>query len=143
MGGENAAGGDPSPTVSEYEIRAAPLAGVVLGARCPRCGRGALFDGFLAPVPTCAVCGLHVGRQDSADGPAVFVMTVVGFVAVPSLLLVHALYAPSVPVLLLVGALLLVVPSVALLRPAKALMIALQYRQRPQDFIDPASKPPT
>ena len=41
---------------------------------CPRCGRGRLFEGFLALAPRCKVCGLDFSFADPADGPAFFVM---------------------------------------------------------------------
>ena len=49
---------------------------------CPRCGDGHLFRGFLALKPSCEACGLDYGRFDAADGPAFFVMSIVGLVVV-------------------------------------------------------------
>ena len=45
-----------------------------LRCRCPRCGKGKLFAGFLTLRPRCEVCGLDYGFADSGDGPAVFIM---------------------------------------------------------------------
>ena len=50
--------------------------------RCPRCGEGALFDGFLKLKPRCNACGLDYKFADSADGPAVFIMLIAGFHAI-------------------------------------------------------------
>ena len=50
-----------------------------LGGRCPRCGRGALFSGFLTLAPACNVCGLDFSFADAGDGPAVFVTLIGGF----------------------------------------------------------------
>jgi uncharacterized protein (DUF983 family) len=47
---------------------------VGLKSRCPRCGQGRLFDGFLTLVPRCEVCGLDYSVADPADGPAFFIM---------------------------------------------------------------------
>ncbi|MFL1875307.1 DUF983 domain-containing protein, partial [Hansschlegelia beijingensis] len=58
---------------------ASALAGAV--GRCPACGRGRLFDGYIKLRPSCAACGLDFGFADSGDGPAVFVMLVAGFAA--------------------------------------------------------------
>ncbi|MEQ8748551.1 MAG: DUF983 domain-containing protein [Amphiplicatus sp.] len=52
------------------------------GGKCPRCGQGALFKGFLGLQERCEACGLDYSKADSGDGPAVFVMFIVGFVAV-------------------------------------------------------------
>ena len=48
--------------------------------RCPRCGKGPLFDGFLSLAKRCTVCGLDYSFADSGDGPAVFIMLIVGFI---------------------------------------------------------------
>ena len=55
-----------------------------LRGRCPRCGEGRLFAGFLRLAPRCEACGLDYSFADSADGPAFFVMTAVGFVVAGS-----------------------------------------------------------
>ncbi|QCK84722.1 DUF983 domain-containing protein [Phreatobacter aquaticus] len=52
--------------------------------RCPRCGEGHLFDGFLKIAPSCEVCGLDYSFADPADGPAFFVMM---FACVPCVIL--------------------------------------------------------
>jgi len=46
-----------------------------LRCRCPRCGKGKLFAGFLTLQPRCEVCGLDYGFADSGDGPAVFIIS--------------------------------------------------------------------
>lgn len=55
-----------------------------LRGRCPRCGQGHLFDGFLKLRQECEVCGLDYSFADPADGPAFFVIC---FACVPSVLL--------------------------------------------------------
>ena len=51
-----------------------------LKLRCPRCGRGRLFAGFLTVAPKCEACGLDFDFADSGDGPAVFVTLIGGFI---------------------------------------------------------------
>src|ERR1700704_687688 len=65
-----------------------------LAGRCPRCGEGRLFAGFLTLRPSCEVCGLDFSFADAADGPAFFVMFFSGFVVAGSALAVEALYSP-------------------------------------------------
>ncbi len=55
------------------------LAGIK--GRCPHCGEGRLFDGFLKLAPKCDVCGLDYSFADPADGPAFFAIT---FACLPS-----------------------------------------------------------
>jgi uncharacterized protein (DUF983 family) len=52
--------------------------------RCPRCGEGHLFEGFLKLKPKCEVCDLDYSFADPADGPAFFVMM---FACVPVVIL--------------------------------------------------------
>lgn len=55
-----------------------------LRGRCPRCGQGHMFDGFLKLRRGCEVCGLDYSFADPADGPAFFVIC---FACVPSVFL--------------------------------------------------------
>jgi uncharacterized protein (DUF983 family) len=50
-----------------------------LRGRCPRCGQGHLFQGFLTLARRCEVCGLDYSFADPADGPAFFVMSILSF----------------------------------------------------------------
>src|SRR2546423_12818556 len=65
-----------------------------LACRCPRCGKGRLFAGFLTLAPRCEACGLDYAFVDSADGPAFFVMFISGFLVVAAALLVEVAYQP-------------------------------------------------
>ena len=67
-----------------------------LAGRCPRCGKGRLFHGFLTLRPRCEACGLDYSFADSADGPAFFVMFFAGFIVAGSALAVEVLYAAAV-----------------------------------------------
>ncbi|MEO1251997.1 MAG: DUF983 domain-containing protein [Pseudomonadota bacterium] len=101
-----------------------------LGGKCPRCGEGALFQGFLGLKPACEVCGLDFAKADSGDGPAVFVIFIVGFIAVALAFIARfAWYAPLWLAFAISagGATAL---SLALLRPFKATLIALQFRNK-------------
>lgn len=53
--------------------------------RCPRCGEGRLFAGYLRVVPECAACGEPLGLYRAADGPAFFTISIVGLLLVPVL----------------------------------------------------------
>ena len=105
-----------------------------LSCCCPRCGQGRLFDGFLSVAERCEACGLALGRHDSGDGPAVFLIFILGFIAVPIVLWIGFSFdLPSwAPAAL--GGVVVLGMALGLLRPAKAYMIALQYRHRREDF---------
>ncbi|HSR72843.1 MAG TPA: DUF983 domain-containing protein [Kiloniellales bacterium] len=117
------------PQPPEFHPRRSAFA-VGLAGRCPRCGRGALYSGFLTVAERCAVCGLDLRKADSGDGPAVFIIFILGFLVVPLALLTEVWFTPPLwlhmalwPPLILGGAL-------GLLRPMKGLLIALQFRHK-------------
>lgn len=97
---------------------------------CPRCGRGGLFDGLLGLRPACETCGLDYGFADSGDGPAFFVMTIVGLVVVVGALSLELSYEPPYWVHALLWPGLILVMSLGLLRPLKGAMIAVEYANK-------------
>jgi uncharacterized protein (DUF983 family) len=106
---------------------------VGLAGRCPRCGQGRLFKGFLALQPRCEACGLDFSFADSADGPAFFIMSIVGILVVGLALAVEFAYEPPIWLHLVIWSTLAIALSLAMARPAKGLMIALQYRHRAEE----------
>ena len=98
-----------------------------LTARCPRCGQGKLFAGFLTVRPRCTACGLDYSFADAGDGPAVFVMFIAGFIVVGTALVVEIKYAPPLWVHALLWVPLILLVTLAPLRLIKGLLIALQY----------------
>ena len=102
--------------------------------RCPRCGRGKLFAGYLRVAERCGACAFELERHDSGDGPAVFVMFIVGGIVVALALWLEISHTPPYWLHAVLWAPAAVIGSLALLRPAKALLIALQYRQRAPGF---------
>ena len=104
-----------------------------VACRCPRCGKGPLFEGFLSVAARCTACGLDLGKADSGDGPAVFIIFILGFLVVPLALLVESSFAPPMWLHLAVWPVVIVGGALALLRPMKGVMIALQYRHKASD----------
>lgn len=98
-----------------------------LKGRCPRCGEGALFRGFLGIAPECESCGLDLSFADSGDGPAIFIIFIVGFIVVGLAAIVESLFHPSAIVHLILWLPVTVILCLALLRPFKGVMVALQY----------------
>ena len=107
----------------------APPSPVIAGllGRCPRCGKGHLFKGFLAVNQKCECCGLDFSFADSADAPAFFVMFISGFIVAGSALAVEIIYSPPYWVHALLWVPLILVTALVPLRPIKGLMIALQH----------------
>ena len=109
-----------------------PLSPALTGltCRCPRCGKGRLFQGFLNTRPHCEACGLDYGFIDSGDGPAVFVILLAGFVVVGAALIVEFKYAPPFWLHAVLWGPLILVTTLLPLRLMKGLMIALQYHHK-------------
>ncbi len=99
-----------------------------LRGRCPRCGEGHLFDGFLTVKPKCSACGLDYGFADAGDGPAVFVILFAGFIICALALVVEVKYSPPYWVHAIIFLPLVLIVCLGLLRPMKGVMIAVQYR---------------
>ncbi len=99
-----------------------------LAGQCPRCGRGRLFDGYLTVAKSCTVCGLSFDFADSGDGAAWFVMTIVAFLGVGSILGIEVAYSPPFWIHFLIAIPLLVILPMVLLRPVKGLLLAQQWR---------------
>lgn len=104
------------------------VAGLV--GRCPRCGKGKLFRGFLTVAPRCEACGLDYGFIDAGDGPAFFVMTFSGFVVVGAAVIVEVLYQPPFWVHAMLWLPLILITTLVPIRPLKGLLIGLQYRHK-------------
>ncbi len=115
-----------------YFPRRSPIA-TGLACKCPRCARGALFAGFLSVPERCSACGLDLGKADSGDGPAVFIIFILGFLVVPLALLFEAKVEPPMWLHVMVWPVVILGGSLALLRPMKGLLIALQYRNKASD----------
>jgi uncharacterized protein (DUF983 family) len=101
-----------------------------LFGRCPRCGRGKMFAGLISLVPRCRACGLDYSFADAGDGPAVFVILLAGFIVLGAALVTEIIYDPPMWVHLAVFLPLTVIVCIGLLRPAKGLLVALQYRHK-------------
>lgn len=65
-----------------------------IAGRCPACGQGKLFQSYLKVAGRCSVCGLDLSEYENADGPAVFVILLLGFLVVGLALFVEARYQP-------------------------------------------------
>ena len=109
---------------------AVPLLVAALGASCPRCGKGKLFDGYLSIAPACSNCGLKFAGSDTGDGPAFFIMLPLCIATAILALLFELKFEPPIWVHILVWPVFIALVVGFSLRPVKALMVALQYRYR-------------
>lgn len=101
-----------------------------LAGRCPNCGEGHLFEGFLKVAPTCEACGCDFSKADSGDGPAVFVILIAGFVVAFAALFTEFSFHPPVWVHLILWLPATVFLSLGLMRPLKGVMLAAQFMNK-------------
>ncbi len=104
-----------------------------LACKCPRCGRGPLYSGFLTVAERCPVCGLDLQKADSGDGPAVFIIFILGFLVIPLALIFEAKVGPPMWLHVAIWPALILGTALGLLRPVKGVLIALQYRYKASD----------
>ena len=101
-----------------------------LTGRCPACGKGAMFRGFLTMRPRCESCGLDYGFADAGDGPAIFVILIGGFIVVFAALIVEVKYQPPFWLHAVIWGPLILLVTLLPLRAFKGLLIALQYHHK-------------
>lgn len=116
------------PTVSPFSAG--------MRCACPRCGRGKLYRGYLTVAERCDACGLDLAKHDSGDGPAVFLIFILGFVVVPIALWVSMTVDWPLWLHAIVWSIVVLGMTLGMLRPAKAYVIALQYRYRRSELED-------
>ena len=110
---------------------ASPLAAALKGS-CPRCGQGRLFKGWVTFAPQCRSCGLDFDSFNVGDGPAAFLILIVGAILTVLAVVVdlsssppwwvHLVWIPVGLVLTLGG-----------LRAAKSALVAQEYVHRARE----------
>lgn len=118
-------------TATEFRTPSSLQAG--LHCRCPRCGEGKLFAGFLTLAKRCNRCGLDFSFADPADGPAFFVMSGVSILVMAAWAWSAVVFDP--PLWLQFATVLpaLLGGSLASLRPMKAWLVAEQYVHKAEE----------
>lgn len=104
--------------------------------RCPKCGEGKLYPATfdLTLNDRCAHCGLDLAQNDSADGPAVFLIFILSFAVVPLALIVDALFDIPLWVHAILWGVVCVGATLLTLKPLKSYVILLQYKYRRSDW---------
>lgn len=117
------------------EAGPSPLSAIGNGlrCRCPRCGQGRLFSGYLMPMKNCEKCGLDFGFADAGDGPAVFVILIAGFLVVGLALITEIFWRPPYWVHAALWIPMMLATTLGLLRPFKGVLIALQFHNTAEE----------
>ena len=107
------------------------LQSALIGA-CPRCGARTLFSGWVKFADRCRACGLDYSSFNVGDGPAAFLIFIVGTITVVSALVVDGAFSPPWWVHLIwvpVAAAL----TIGGLRISKAWLLAQEYEHRARE----------
>jgi uncharacterized protein (DUF983 family) len=111
------------PTVMQSAMRG-------IACRCPRCGKGKLYAGFLDLRPACQSCGLDYAFIDAGDGPAIFLIMIAGAIVVGSALIVEIKYQPPFWLHAVLWLPLILATTLLPMRSMKSLLIALQFHHK-------------
>lgn len=102
--------------------------------KCPNCGAGPLFEGYLKVRDTCPSCQEELHHQRADDGPAYLTILIVGHILAPVILVAYTHYRPDpliMAVLLSIGCVAL---SLYLLPRLKGALVGIQWAKRMHGF---------
>jgi uncharacterized protein (DUF983 family) len=99
-----------------------------LGSLCPRCGASGLFSGLTSFSAGCAVCALDFDQFNVGDGPAAFLVMIVGGVVTLLAVVVQLKFDPPFWVHILLWIPLTAALVIFFLRIAKGALLSLEYR---------------
>ncbi len=108
--------------------------GAALACRCPRCGRGKLYQGILAIRPACEACGLDLRGHDTGDGAAAIVILILGFIVVGLAFWVEFRFEPPLWVHAVLWPVVTLGLAVPMIRVLKAALVAMQFRHRASEM---------
>lgn len=125
--------------MTEYDTDLSPISTGIRG-RCPRCGEGNLFKGYLSIASECDSCELDYSFADSADAPAFLVMFPVGTIVVAFWLITDAIWHWPALVHLILAVPMTVISAALFLRPVKGAIVNTQYKSGARIGGDPGER---
>lgn len=102
--------------------------------RCPACGQGRMFDGYLKVRPACPACGEEFFHHRADDGPAYLTILIVGHLMAPLILWAFIKWRPEPLTLAAIFTVGCVALSLYLLPRLKGALVALQWSRRMHGF---------
>ena len=95
---------------------------------------GPLYNGVLTVAARCSVCDLDLSTHDSGDGPAVFVILIMGILVVPLALWLEVSMTPPIWVHLVVWPPVILALAMLLLRLMKAILVAIHFKKLRHEY---------
>jgi len=105
-----------------------------LSGRCPECGEGRLFTGFLTFANQCEACGADFTDEDAGDGPTVFVIFIVGIFIVPMALAFQLIADAPTWLVLTIWIPIIILVCLALLRLLRGVMFNLAWVNKAREI---------
>jgi uncharacterized protein (DUF983 family) len=113
--------------------RALRIARRAVALRCPRCGRGALFEGLFRMATTCPACGLRFERAQGYFVGAIYVnYAVTSVIALGGFFLLWSLTEMSMAAQLTLWCAFVVVFPLWFFRYSRSLWLAIEYLVNPE-----------
>lgn len=113
--------------------RQIPLAQATLRSRCPRCNDGPLFDGWVSFASRCRTCNLDIAAFNVGDGPAAFLILILGGLVTAMALILQLAASPPFWVHILLWLPLTTALVVYCLRISKAALLIIEYRNQARE----------
>jgi len=107
-----------------------------LTRKCPECGKGHMFNGYVKVSDTCDHCGLELHHQRADDAPPYFTMLIVLHFVISGILTVEQIYSPPTWVQLTIWLPVSLIASLVLLPHIKGTLIGLQWARKMHGFSD-------
>jgi len=104
--------------------------------RCPNCGSGPVFQGYLKVRDTCPNCEQELHHHRADDGPAYLTILIVGHLMVPLIMFVFETFRPEPLMLATIFTVVCVAMSLYLLPRLKGIVISYQWAKRMHGFGD-------
>ncbi len=104
--------------------------------RCPNCGSGPVFQGYLKVRDTCPNCEQELHHHRADDGPAYLTILIVGHLMVPLIMFVFETFRPDPLMLATIFTVVCVAMSLYLLPRLKGIVISYQWAKRMHGFGD-------
>lgn len=105
-----------------------------LACRCPNCGDGRIFNGFLAVKPACESCGEDLSHQRADDLPAYLNIFVVGHVVVGAMMVLMTWNFFSMWTTMAITIFVCVAAALLMMRPLKGMVVGIQWALRMHGF---------
>ena len=122
----------PQDKNSGREIKPAVLRG--WRRRCPNCGTGPLFKGYLKVREACEVCSEDLHHHRADDGPAYLTILICGHLLAPIMMYVFEIWRPNALILTVSFMVAFVALALYLLPRIKGVFVGLQWAKKMHGF---------